>query len=447
MTRRPRRGLATWITSSRTPMFVLDDRRVVLVFNRGCEELTHWPAGDVIGKSCEFISVAQPDQVECLTSALAPPQAVLEGSPEIVETLIRRRDGTPQPRRIQFVPLTENDDRERTRILGIVLDPDGGAPRPPLAGNRHVELAHLVADLHQRYTVDRIVARSPEMQRVAAQVELARESPVCVHFTGEPGTGKEHLARLIHYGSDAKKTRFVPIGCRTSSHFELSRTIRRLLDAEVAAAVGTVYLDQVECLPRDLQTRIVDRFDATAFRWMSSAAGGIDHFTEEQFDPQLRCRLTSLTVRVPPLRERAEDLLLLAQQILEEGNREWTVPRERFSSDVERLFQQYAWPGNVDELAAVIQQAARRCHGPEITVSDLPFEFTSGLDAQSLGPAEPEQVDLENYLNNVEREQIERALTHARGNKAAAAERLGIPRARLYRRMKALGITDPEETA
>jgi PAS domain S-box-containing protein len=443
--RRPRRGLATWITSSRTPLFVLDDRRVVLVFNRGCEELTQWSAAEVIGKSCEFLSIAQPDQVECLTSALAPPRAAIEGVAQVVETLIRRRDGSSLPRRIQFVPLRESDDRERTRILGIILDADDGTP-PATGGARHVELAHLVADLHQRYGVDRIVARSPEMQRVAAQVELARGGTVSVHFMGESGTGKEHLARLIHYGSDARGTRFVPVRCRSGSHFELSRTIRRLLETGESAPVGTVYLDQVDHLPRDLQARLLEKIDETAIRWTSSSAGGVDELSEERFDPQLRCRLTSLMIRVPPLRERGEDLLLLAQQILEEGNRELPAPRERFSSEVERLFRQYAWPGNVEELASVVQQAARKCSGPEVAVGDLPIEFTSGMDAQSLGPAEPERIDLERYLNDVEREQIDRALTAARGNKAAAAERLGIPRARLYRRMAALGITDPEES-
>lgn len=443
MTRRARRGLATWITNSVTPLFVLDERRVVLVFNRGCEELTGWGAADVIGQPCHPVSEADPDKVEALTGVLSPPQHVLEGTPDVLSVHIRRRDGTDVQRKIQFVPLIDAGHENPLRVLGILLPPDTVQTAP--LTSRRFELARLTAELHQKYRIDRLVAKSAMMTRVAAQIELARSGAPSVHLVGEPGTGKEHIARMIHYGGPLKSQRFVPIRCATGSHFELNRTLRRMFEeTEEGTQPGTVYLDRVERLPRDLQARIVEQGTRTGLRLMSSSLAGLSRLSEEEFDPRLACLLTSLVIEIPPLRDRGDDLPLLAQQILEELNRDRQPQREGFSPAVERAFLQYRWPGNMDELASVVQEAARRGSGPKIDVADLPFQFSAGMDAQSVGPP-AERIDLDTFLARVEREQIERALDTARGNKTAAAELLGLPRARLYRRMTQLGLADSEE--
>ena len=153
--------------------------------------------------------------------------------------------------------------------------------------------------------------------------------------------------------------------------------------------------------------------------------------------------LTPMCIAVPPLRRRMEDLRYLAQYLLEELNRGESRQLNGFADDVWEKFTEYNWPGNVDELLAVIREARAACNEPWIRTKDLPFRFRTGYDAQSVGPAlQPQVAALEPYLAKAEKEQIEQALKQCRHNKAKAARLLGMTRPRLYRRMQILGIED-----
>lgn len=438
MKRQTRRGLATWLTGSQTPVFVLDERRVVLVFNRGCEELTQWDAAEVIGKTCEFRSEANSQLVDSITAALCPPAEVIQGQAARRRTLIHRRHGDALEQDVHFFPLLDSSQGSKRHILGILTP--CGAPAPA-SDALHFDVARHVAGLHDTYRLDRLIALSEPMVRVAAQLDIARQTLGTVHVIGEPGTGKEHILRLVHYASPLKARRFVPLRCATSSHFELSRTLKRLLDADQNSDVGTVYLDQIDRIPGDLQPLVLAQLAVPGIRWVSSSLQGLEGLSDEAFLPALRSRLTCLTISLPPLRARGSDLLLLAQQILEESNKAEGVQREGFSAAVLRLFQQYTWPGNVDELSAVIQHACQQCPSTTIDVEHLPFELSAGRAAQAVRPPRSFR-SLEEELEDYERRQITSALEAARGNKSLAAESLGMPRARLYRRMAALGLLE-----
>jgi len=159
--------------------------------------------------------------------------------------------------------------------------------------------------------------------------------------------------------------------------------------------------------------------------------------------PELFYLLTPLSIELPPLRRRGEDLPLLAQHFLEAMNPGSDKQVTGLAEGVLEKFREYNWPGNLDELAAVLEEARTACRGSTIGLGDLPFRFRSGLDAQAVAPSatfSPEP--LEEYLARIEAEQIRRALKQSRQNKSKAAELLGVTRARLYRRMEALGIDD-----
>lgn len=449
MAQRARKGLATWLTSSTTPFFVLDYRKIVLVFNQGCEEITGWEVGNVIGKMCSLVTEGNPDLIESVTGALCPPERVLNGEPAVVPIVMSHRDGSSTPVEIHFFPLPQDDSDNEFRILGLIAPLSGsGIELVPESAVRRFELASLLSELHRKYAITSLIAKSPEMNRVAIQATVASNNFIAVHLIGERGVGKEHVARIIHYGSEIRERRFIPLDCKSLSHFELSRTLRRLFAEDISeTTAGTVYLKNVDSLPRDLQAELLEHLkQSSPFRWISASSTGLSGVDEEVLSLELAVELTPLVVSIPPLRARREDLLLLATQFLEDANRQQTQQLEGFSPDVVSEFLAYIWPGNVDELTKVVTQALAKCEGVMIELEHLPVQFKAGRDAQSVR-SPPLTEALETYLERIERTRILEALAAANGKKSAVAKALQIPRAKLYRRMAALGINDSEDHA
>ena len=309
------------------------------------------------------------------------------------------------------------------------------------------------------------------MMRVLNQIDLACRSDAPVTLVGEDGTGKEHIARHIHYEIHADGRSFVPVDCRRLSARELKPILRRLSEGDVPPGIipddpfsasglrpGTIYLAHVDHLPRDLQEIVVQIFsqdsggESSGLRLMASSTNPLDQaFRRETICPDLYYLLTVLTMVIPPLRRRRDDLQPLAQSLLEAENQttENQISEQQvggFSEEIWQQFREYNWSGNVDELSTVIREARAACTGPLIQRKDLPFRFRTGLDAQAVGPPiRPRVVPLEQLLARVEVEQIQFALEQSGGNKSQAAKLLGLTRPRLYRRMKTLGIADTGE--
>lgn len=446
-----------WLAETQTPLFVLDARRKVLFFNRGCEELTGWEAGDVIGQVCDYVSESDYDQVESLTGSLCPPPEVVEGQEQAVPTFFVSRDGQKRARMTRFVPLRQHDGAT-DRVLGIVMPLSPSTPSSLVPPDRqlHAELASIRADLRKSYDVTTLVGRSAVFRRMLRQVELARESEVSVHFVGEPGTGREHLARLIHYQGPSRRHAFVPTDCARLTSDELADTLNQLFqdssDTETSLPrPGTLYLKNVDRLPVDLQRLITDRWtngpSFPSLRLMSESltpladAVAADTMRDECF--QL---LSSLVIHVPPLRERMDDFPLIAQDMLERDNRDRESQVAGFAEEVWALFRRYRWPGNLRELQEVIHEARAHCVGKLIVPADLPFQFHTGQEAQRVRPSSPQaMVPLEQRLADVEREHIRHALELSKHNKSQAAHRLGITRPKLYRRMQELGLGDTSD--
>lgn len=454
--------LETWLRSATTPVFLVATSRRVLFFNAGCEQLTGWSADEVIGEVVEFCAEADPHCLRALTAALCPPPEVLAGRELDVPVYLPNKSGPPTPRLIRFIPIREAKER-LSSVLGIILplpSPPAAQPTPP-AMKYHAELSALRWSLRQRYGLKSVIANSPAMRRVLEQMVVARSCSVPIHFYGARGVGKEHLARAIHYEGDSQPGAFVPLDCRQSPHL-LQLALHRLWHPEKEdASVGalrprTLYLSDVEHLPRDLQVRLLDEHrtdDKTPRRMplprlMSASTLHLqDAVSDERLLPEFFYLLTTLTIDVPPLRERGDDLIPLAQAFLEARNRGASRQIGGFAEAVWAQFHEYGWPGNLDELAAVVEEAREKCTGPLIGLDDLPLRLRAGLDSQSIGPAARLLDDsplppLEEHLAAVERDLIRRALAKAKRNKTLAAKLLGIPRPVLYRRLEVLGIDD-----
>jgi len=297
------------------------------------------------------------------------------------------------------------------------------------------------------------------MRRVLAQLELAQSSRAAVLITGAPGTGKEHLARVIHLGGPGRANWFVPLDCRRLGAEELDRVWNRLLDSlrpERGAAAGspqpgTVLLSDVELVPRDLQERLVALFSAgeksrPAPRLLSASCLAPNELaSHNNVRPDFYALISPLAIELPPLEERPDDLPVLAQHFLEELNRQEAKQVGGFDEQVWTLFARYHWPGNLDELAAVVREARGHAADSLVRPHDLPYRFQTALAAQELPPPnEPPPMLLDPLLAKVETRLIALALARSRNNKSKAAELLGINRARLLRRIEQLKIGSGE---
>lgn len=452
-----RTRLETRLSSLQTPLFLLDASRTVLFFNQGCEQILEWPAEEILGQTCDFTVDTDPEECESVCNLLCPPPEAFQGIRSEVPRFLLTRSGKTIPCVIRYTPLL--DDQNRTRlVLGIIdrIEEPHKLPSATASQQLHAELAALRLSLRNRFRFSTVIARNAVMQRVLRQLELAAHSREPVHFQGEPGTGKEHLARALHFESEQRRKIFVPLNCATLPPRELKQTVIKIFDRDLDESMplepGVLFLAQIEHLSRDVQEIILENAltkpQEQTVRLMTACSCSLSElYEQEKLLPDFFYLITTLQVQIPPLRERQEDLELLAQHFLENENRYQQKQVSGFAPGVLSLFHDYFWPANLDELLQIIQAAFQATPETTITRDSLPLRLMTGMDARSLGPAPPPLIrPLEQTLQEVETEQILQALEQAKQNRTEAARLLGLTRAKLYRRIEALGIPLDEDS-
>lgn len=447
---------------SREPVFVLDAKRKVVFFNRGCVELSGWPPEDVLGLTCQFANDPSRASLAALTAALAPPDDVFAGEvTAVAKFFVNRQTGKSFAKMVYFHCMA--GDTKESLVIGFICDvPRTRSPiEPNVLTLVHAELGALRHVLRQRYRLSSIIAKTPPLLRVIEQINAARHSMLTVAITGEAGVGKEHIARAIHYESEHGAKALVPIDCRHLPAADVRDSIERLIGSDwkeitpvSALHPGCVYLKHVESLPRDLQQRLLDFFvddSGKAFRKqvrliVSSEGHLAEAVADDRLSEHFYYQITALQIAVPPLRERLDELRLLAQYFVEECNRTASKQVTGIAHDVWPQLEEYAWPGNLDELREVIREAHMACTGTAIQALHLPLRFRSGLDAQSLSPTSPVVLEpLQSLLARVEKQHVETALQQAKGNKTLAAKLLGLSRVALNSRLAAFQIEATNE--
>ena len=449
---RTTRRLEVWLKDTSVALFVLNAHRRLVFFNFGCERLTGWKAADVLGQVCDYVTESDATLPTALLASIAPPAGVWLGSHVATPASLAIRDRNPLACQIHFYPLADHEQNVQA-TLGIIQlhSTEPTVVDVPLTQRLHVELAALRHTIKDHFGEGTLIARDRGMRRVLEQLKLVQVSSLPTLLLGESGTGRKHLARSAHIASTFGRRAFVPLDCRRLPAEHLETTLNRMTSghSSEASLVGTVYLDQVDSLPRDIQRQVLEMIDTQTPqtpRVIAASQRPLEPLVDsDEFLAELHLALTPLVISVPSLRNRRDDLQPLAQFFLEELNRSDVKQVHGFQNDVWEQFLRYQWPGNVSELRIVVTEARKACSGHLIELSNLPFRFRTGVDAQSIGPSPRKRaMPLDPLLMQVEREQIELALVESRQNKAKAAELLGITRTRLYRRMEALGIVDTE---
>ncbi|MGE3541186.1 MAG: sigma-54-dependent transcriptional regulator [Candidatus Tectimicrobiota bacterium] len=322
------------------------------------------------------------------------------------------------------------------------------------------EIRRLQREVEGHYHFDRIIAKSRAMQHVLGLVERLKEHHVNVLLTGESGTGKDLIARTLHYHSSRKQAPFIPVNCAALPEALLESELfgyRRgaFTDARtdkpglfVAAHNGTLFLDEIGEFPLSLQAKLLRVLEDKAVRPLGAtrsetvnvrviAATNRDlrrAVSEGQFRQDLFYRLNVVDIHLPPLRERLEDLPLLIQHFLTRSAH--AARARRLSEAALRLFLHYPWPGNVRELANTLERALVLCQEEEITPADLP-EHLTGSQPQTLGLRAALLRGC--TLAELERTYILLALEWTGGKKTEAAELLRIDRKTLYRKLVEYG--------
>lgn len=320
------------------------------------------------------------------------------------------------------------------------------------------EVNRLRREIHQEYSFHQILGKSKAIREVFDLIRRVAESPTNVLITGESGTGKELVAKAIHYNSERRDAPFVPVNCaaipETLLESELfGHTKGAFTDAKAEkpglfeeAHKGTLFLDEISELPlmlqakllRAIQEREIRRIGATRpsptdVRIIASTNLALaDEVKAKRFREDLFYRLNVIEIRIPPLRERREDIPLLAEAFLRKyasaGHKQSLVISESTYS----LLMDYPWPGNVRELENAIERAVTLARGEKVSPEDLPPAI---LGARGDWRIIDQAAERTLPLGEVEREYILCILEKTGGNKYQAAQILGIDRKTLYRKL------------
>jgi two-component system response regulator AtoC len=325
------------------------------------------------------------------------------------------------------------------------------------------EVTTLKEELGEDSRLDTIIGRSPKMQQVYKCIGKVADRNVTVLIQGESGTGKELVARAIHRNSRRWNQPFVKINCATipenlleSELFGHERgaftgAVGRKLGKFELAHRGTVLLDEIgELSPatqakllRFLQEKEFERVGGTEtirvdVRVLAATNRNLQRMVEEgTFREDLFFRLNVVTIALPPLRERKEDIPLLVEYFLKKYTREFNKEVRGFSAEAMELLQRYDWPGNVRELENLVERAVVMADGPVVLPGDLPYNLQRARREE--GAVAP-RMTLKEIVADVEREVILRALREHDWNRTATAAALGLNRRSLYAKMKEYGL-------
>lgn len=341
--------------------------------------------------------------------------------------------------------------------------------------NQALKISKTVNQTSPAATVPTMVGESEAMTRLQGKIRKLARSQAPVFIQGESGTGKELVARQIHALGPRAEGPFVPVNCGAipselmeSEFFGHKKGAFTGANEDKAgffqtANNGTLFLDEVADLPLAMQVKLLRSIQEKKVRAigsqqetdvdvriLSATHKNLDALVASgEFRQDLFYRINVINLPVPALRERATDIPLLCQRILIRIAESYELAPARLDKAAEQALMNYPFPGNVRELENILERAYTLCEDDRIGLRDLQLDQTpaaaiSGANGNGNGNGEryarPSDMNLEDYLMEVEREVVEQALEETRWNRTAAAKRLGITFRALRYRLKKLGL-------
>jgi two-component system, NtrC family, response regulator HydG len=308
-----------------------------------------------------------------------------------------------------------------------------------------------------------MIGRSLAIRRALRLIEQAAPTTAAVIITGESGTGKERAACAIHEKSHRRNRPFVTVNCSALPESLIESELfghergaftgadRRREGLFEQANSGTIFLDEITEMPLSMQPKLLRVIEEQKVRRLGgsveipidvrpiAASNRSIHqaIREGSFREDLFYRLSVLSIVLPPLRDRIDDVPPLVDHFIEHFNRKMNRNVQGAEQDFLDALMAHWWPGNIRELRNVIERAIIVCSSPKLSVRDLPAEVGS-----CRGPESSFTVRLGSSGSEVERELLFRTVAYVRGNKARAADILGMSRGTLYNRLKRYGLPE-----
>ncbi len=422
-------------------VFTVDEHFTVTYFNRAAHEITGVPVEEAIGKPCCEVFRAEICEGQC-----ALKQTILTGAPIVNQAVfIVRADGNRIPISISTAVLKD----DQGRILGGVET------------FRDLSMVEaLRKEVEKSYTFEDIISCSRRMHDLFAILPDVAMSDSTILVEGESGTGKELMAKAIHNLSGRRDSHMVTVNCGAIPDALLESELfgykaGAFTDAKrdkpgrfAQADGGTIFLDEIGDVSPALQVRLLRVLQERKFEPLGGtvtqssnvrvlAATNRDLQTmvsDNKFREDLYYRIQVFKISLPPLRDRIEDIPILADHFIHRLNLLRGKDVAGISSGAMAAFMSYNWPGNIRELQNAIEHAFILCRGGLIELEHLPPHFQ-----ESAGTREGLPPGL--TLASIEARMIQDTLQRQNGNKAATARELGIDKTTLWRKMKRLGMT------
>lgn len=361
------------------------------------------------------------------------------------------------------------DDKDIVGGFGMVLFDNMDQFKDLVEKNKllETELSHYkkaVKQIHgAKYSWDNIVACSKPMTECKNAAKRMARSKFNVLITGESGVGKELMAQAIHNESDRKDYPFVKVNCAAIPENLLESELFGYEEGAFTGALrggkmgkfeladhGTIFLDEIGDMPLNMQSKILrvlqegelervggNKTIKVDVRVIAATNRNLEQMiVKGEFREDLYFRLNVLSLDIPPLRERRDDIALLVEQFLYELQQDMGIYK-KVDSKVMDILLKYPWPGNIRELKNIIERMAVNSEGDVIVMSDVPMNI---LKSTNYSMERFVGKGLNEIVSEVEKDAIRDALRTCGGNKSQAADKLKVPRSTLYRKMEEYGI-------
>lgn len=443
------------IDSMADGVFILDPDGKIISWNRAMETISGYSAAHALGKTCGLLQCSR-----CFGDGCPADIGICRirerDSSGAKECALRHRDGHIVPV-IKHASTVRDEDGTLLGIVETVTDLTKLNEARRLAEEASLKLA-------ESHRLERIIGKSQEMRDVFRLIRLAAASNATVLILGESGTGKELIAGAIHFLSERRQMPLITFNCSALPENLLESELFGHVRGAYTGAVhnrigrfeeadkGTIFLDEIgELQPfiqvkllRVLQSRTIERVGESAGRAIDIRVIAATHqdlaalVAHGTFREDLFYRLNVFPIRVPPLRDRREDIPLLVSHFIQSFNARTQKTIVDLSREVMRLFMDHHWPGNVRELENAMEHAFVLCQGDRIEAGDLPEHLRQQTARQEPPAGQP-------MAPQPSREKVSRAillelLAASNWNKAAVARRLGVSHTSIWKYMRKFNI-------
>lgn len=394
---------------------------------------------------------------------------VLKTGVEIIGDIFQLKNGTLAVCNRVFVR-DKND-----KVIGVLSNATIGLDQVDELNNRiknleseNIKYKKEVRKLKMnRYSIDSIISKSDAVQKLKTITTKIANSPISVLITGETGTGKELFANAVHMLSDRAENKFIKINCAAIPKELLESELFGYENGAFSGALkggkigkfelannGTILLDEVGELPLDLQSKLLRVLQEQELERIGSLKTikldvrvicATNQNIEEQvktgkFREDLYYRINVMELKIPPLRDRLEDIPVLCSYFIEKINQKHGLGISDISEDAVHLFYRYSWPGNIRELEHVMERACFIKGSGQLEIGDFDFLLTKIFKNSVPDLPILKEKTLEDVKVKAEKEKIIKVLVEVGGSKTKAAEVLGINRSVLYGKLKKYNI-------